>query len=127
VIGFNLTFLPLHSAGLSGMPRRIVEYSAVEGVHGYNVASTIGSFVLAGGILVTVANVLWALRAGRPAGPDPWRANTLEWFTTSPPPEHNFDVVPVVRSAEPMKDIRKRVLFQGTQPAPQQRAAEPVA
>jgi cytochrome c oxidase subunit I len=109
VIGFNVTFLPLHSAGLSGMPRRIVEYSFVEGVHGYNIVSTIGSFVLAVGILVTAVNVLWSLRAGRAAGPDPWRANTLEWFTTSPPPEHNFDVIPIVRSAEPMKEIRRRV------------------
>jgi cytochrome c oxidase subunit I len=109
VIGFNVTFLPLHSAGLSGMPRRVADYSYVDGVHGYNLASTIGSFVLAVGVLVTVANVLWSLRSGRPAGPDPWHASTLEWFTTSPPPEHNFDVVPVVRSAEPMKDIRRRV------------------
>jgi cytochrome c oxidase subunit I len=65
--------------------------------------------VLALGVLVTVANVIWAIRGGRRAGPDPWRGNTLEWFTTSPPPEHNFDVVPTVRGAEPMKDIRKRV------------------
>jgi cytochrome c oxidase subunit I len=127
VIGFNAAFLPLHSAGLSGMPRRVVEYSAVEGVHGYNVVSTIGSFVLAAGILATVVNVLWSLRAGRPAGPDPWRANTLEWFTTSPPPEHNFDVVPVVRSAEPMKEIRQRVRRREEQAAPEQRVSEPVA
>jgi cytochrome c oxidase subunit 1 len=109
VIGFNVTFLPMHSAGMSGMPRRIVSYSSQSGVEGYNHVSTIGSFVLALGLLVTALNVIWAIRAGRPAGPDPWRANTLEWFTTSPPPEHNFDVIPVVRSAEPMKDIRRRI------------------
>jgi cytochrome c oxidase subunit I len=109
VIGFNLTFLPLHSAGMDGMPRRIFEYSSDSGLHGYNLASTIGSFVLGLGILVTLANVVWALRNGRAAGPDPWQANTLEWFTTSPPPEHDFDVIPTVTSAEPMKDIRRRV------------------
>jgi cytochrome c oxidase subunit I len=108
VIGFNLTFLFQHSAGLSGMPRRIFEYSPEAQVEEYNVLSTIGSFILAVGVLVTVVNVIVALRRGRHAGPDPWRANTLEWFTTSPPPEHNFDVVPTVRSAEPMKDIRRR-------------------
>jgi len=73
------------------------------------VISTVGSFILAAGALVTVANVFWSIRKGRHAGPDPWRANTLEWFTPSPPPEHNFDVIPTVRSLEPMKDIRRSV------------------
>jgi cytochrome c oxidase subunit I len=126
VIGFNLAFLPQHSAGMSGMPRRIVEYSGASGLEGYNVASTIGSFVLAVGVLVTVANVLWAIRNGRRAGPDPWRANTLEWFTTSPPPDHNFDLIPTVRSAEPMKDIRKRVREQEERLAGERPVAEPV-
>ena len=108
VIGFNLTFLPQYSAGLSGMPRRVAEYSS-SNLTEYNVASTIGSFILAVGVLVTVYNVFVSIRKGRPAGPDPWRANTLEWFTPSPPPEHNFDVIPTVRSLEPMKDIRRSV------------------
>jgi len=108
VIGFNATFLPQHSAGLSGMPRRIVEYHG-DGLTTYNVVSTIGSFILALGVLVTVYNVFVSIRKGRPAGPDPWRANTLEWFTPSPPPEHNFDVIPTVRSLTPMKDIRRSV------------------
>ena len=50
-----------------------------------------------------------ALKKGAVAGPDPWKANTLEWYTTSPPPEHNFDVIPRVRSVEPMKDLRRQV------------------
>jgi cytochrome c oxidase subunit 1 len=127
VIGFNVTFLPQYSAGLSGMPRRVVEYPGSAGVEGYNLVSTIGSFVLALGVLVTVANVFLSIRNGRPAGPDPWRANTLEWFTTSPPPPHNFDVVPSVRSVEPMKDIRRtaRERYEGRTEEP--RAPEPVA
>jgi cytochrome c oxidase subunit I len=125
VIGFNLTFLPQHSAGMSGMPRRVFEYSSTSGLHGYNLASTIGSFILALGILVTVGNAVYSLRRGRRAGPDPWRANTLEWFTTSPPPEHNFDVIPTVRSFEPMKDIRRRVIEQEKQLAHRERVPEP--
>jgi heme/copper-type cytochrome/quinol oxidase subunit 1 len=127
VIGFNLTFLPQHSAGMSGMPRRVFEYHATGSLHGYNLASTIGSFVLALGVLVTVYNAIMSVRKGRPAGPDPWRANTLEWFTTSPPPAHNFDVIPTVRSFEPMKDIRRRVHEQEQRLAASEPAAEAVA
>jgi heme/copper-type cytochrome/quinol oxidase subunit 1 len=58
---------------------------------------------------VSIVNLVIALRKGAIAGPDPWKANTLEWFTPSPPPEHNFDVIPFVRSVEPMKDIRREV------------------
>jgi cytochrome c oxidase subunit I len=127
VIGFNLTFLPQHSAGMSGMPRRVFEYGDTGSLHGYNLASTIGSFILALGVLVTVANVVVSVRRGRRSGPDPWQANTLEWFTTSPPPEHNFDVTPTVRSFEPMRDIRRRVREQEERLAAEVPAAEPVA
>ena len=60
-------------------------------------------------MLVTAVNVLRSVKHGPIAGPDPWKANTLEWFTTSPPPVNNFDVIPRVRSVEPMKDIRRQV------------------
>jgi cytochrome c oxidase subunit 1 len=109
LIGFNATFLVQHSLGLSGMPRRIYEYPAHYGWSTYNLISTIGSFVLALGVLVTVVNVVRSLRSGVIAGPDPWKGNTLEWFTSSPPPANNFDVIPRVRSVEPMKDIRRQV------------------
>ena len=108
-VGFNLTFLVQHSAGLSGMPRRIYDYPESAGWAGYNLASTIGSFLLGIGVLITVINVLRSIKHGKKAGNDPWKGNTLEWFTTSPPPENNFDVVPRVRSVEPMKDIRREV------------------
>jgi cytochrome c oxidase subunit I len=108
-IGFNATFLVQHSAGLSGMPRRIYDYAEDLDVTAYNLISTIGSFILGVGVVVTVVNVLYSLRHGKRAGNDPWQANTLEWFSQSPPPPNNFDVIPRVRSVEPMKDIRREV------------------
>jgi len=108
-VGFHVTFLIQHSMGLSGMPRRIYRYPDTGNLHLYNVISTVGSFILALGILITVFNVIRSVRKGPIAGPDPWKANTLEWFTTSPPPQNNFDTVPRIRSVEPMKDIRRQV------------------
>jgi heme/copper-type cytochrome/quinol oxidase subunit 1 len=108
-VGFNMTFLPQHSMGLSGMPRRIYEYPAGVGWTDYNVISSIGSFILGVGILISVVNFARSLRNGAVAGPDPWKGNTLEWFTESPPPPNNFDVVPRVRSVMPMADIRREI------------------
>jgi heme/copper-type cytochrome/quinol oxidase subunit 1 len=108
-VGFNVTFLIQHSSGLSGMPRRIYEYTAASGWEPYNLVSTIGSFILAVGILISLVNFIRSVKVGKKAGPDPWKGNTLEWFTPSPPPVNNFDVTPRVRSVEPMKDIRRQV------------------
>jgi cytochrome c oxidase subunit 1 len=108
-VGFNVTFLVQHSLGLSGMPRRIYEYYAGNGWDTYNLISTIGAFILGTGVVISVLNALWSYKRGAPAGPDPWRGNTLEWLPTSPPPPHNFDVIPRVRSVEPMQDIRRQV------------------
>jgi cytochrome c oxidase subunit I len=108
-VGFLATFLIQHSLGLSGMPRRIYTYRADTGWGTDNLISTIGAFILAAGVLLTLVNVLRSLSRGQRAGSDPWKGNTLEWFTTSPPPAHNFDVVPPVRSVEPMLDIRRRI------------------
>ncbi len=117
-VGFNATFLIQHSLGLSGMPRRIYEYPDIGSWGTWNLISTVGSFILATGVLVTAYNVVRSLRVGAIAGPDPWKANTLEWFTASPPPANNFDVIPRVRSVEPMKDIR-RAIERRTLPAQQ--------
>ena len=122
LIGFQVTFLIQHSIGLDGMPRRVYEYADVGHLELYNLISTIGSFILGIGIIVTVINVLRSTKHGVIAGPDPWKANTLEWFTSSPPPVNNFDVTPRVRSVEPMKDIRRQVERQmgetASRPAP---------
>jgi cytochrome c oxidase subunit I len=107
--GFLATFLIQHVIGLDGMPRRVYEYDNVGHLALYNQISTVGSFILAAGVLVTIINAVRSLKHGVIAGPDPWKANTLEWFTTSPPPVNNFDVIPLVRSVEPMKDIRREV------------------
>ncbi len=108
-VGFLMTFLIQHVIGLDGMPRRVYEYDNVGNLALYNLISTIGSFVLASGVLVTIINVTRSLKHGAIAGPDPWKANSLEWFTSSPPPTNNFDVIPLVRSYEPMKDIRREI------------------
>jgi heme/copper-type cytochrome/quinol oxidase subunit 1 len=123
-IGFNATFLPQHSAGLSGMPRRIYDYSDQLDVGIYNLISSIGAFILGIGVVVTVVNALVSLKSGKRAGNDPWKGNTLEWFTQSPPPPNNFDVVPRVRSVEPMKDIRREV---ATTSVPAETVAQPAA
>jgi cytochrome c oxidase subunit 1 len=126
LIGFHVTFLIQHSIGLDGMPRRVYEYPDVGHLEIYNQISTVGSFILAIGILVTVFNVVRSVKVGAIAGPDPWKANTLEWFTSSPPPVNNFDVIPRIRSVEPMKDIRRAIEGQGAENVGKVEEAEPV-
>jgi cytochrome c oxidase subunit 1 len=99
LIGFNLTFGPFHILGLQGMPRRIYTYPEGRGWDFWNFAATIGSFIIATSILVFIINMLKTRRSPRGVD-DPWDARTLEWSIPSPPPEHNFDVIPLVTARD---------------------------
>ncbi|HKG35525.1 MAG TPA: cbb3-type cytochrome c oxidase subunit I [Solirubrobacterales bacterium] len=107
--GVNLTFLPLFLAGVQGQAVDAYKFFDGSGVDGYNLVATIGSVVLFVGIILELANAVLSLRAGRPAMPDHWGGESLEWFAPSPPPPHNFDVLPDVRSHHPLRDIRDAV------------------
>jgi cytochrome c oxidase subunit 1 len=106
VIGVNLTFIPQHFAGMLGMPRRIYTYQAGRGWEPWQLASTIGAFIQAIAIAIWLYNAFVSARKGEPAGDDPWDGWTLEWGTTSPPPEYNFEKLPVVRSSRPLWDLK---------------------
>ena len=94
LIGFNLTFGPMHILGLQGMSRRIHSYAADSGFNLWNAVATAGAFVIAIGVAMLFWNIALSRRRARgapPVGPDPWDARSLEWMTASPVPTHNFD------------------------------------
>ena len=105
-IGVNLAFFPMHQLGLDGMPRRIFHYPQSPEWAGLNLVSTIGAYIIAVAIIVFLWNFFYTivLGNGKPAGDDPWEADTLEWATTSPPQPYNFARIPVVHSARPLKE-----------------------
>jgi cytochrome c oxidase subunit 1 len=104
--GFNLTFGPMHIAGLLGMPRRIYTYSPERHWDLWNQLSTLGVGLQIIGFAFFLYNLYYSLRRGPEAGDDPWDAWTLEWATTSPPPSYNFEEIPVVRSRRPLWDLK---------------------
>jgi cytochrome c oxidase subunit 1 len=107
-IGFNLAFFPMHMLGIEGMPRRIADYSPDAGWTMWNLVSTAGAFLIAISVLPFLWNVVATFINGEKVGDDPWEGNTLEWATSSPPPPHNFDRLPPIRSERPVFDLRHR-------------------
>ena len=106
LLGFQLTFTTMHVQGLLGMPRRIYTYPADRGWEIWNQITTAGVAFQIAGVLCFVAAVAYGLTRGRRAGPDPWDAWTLEWSTSSPPPDYNFAELPEVRSRRPLWDLK---------------------
>jgi len=121
--GVDLAFIPLLIVGAQGMHRRATTYSS-DSWTAANLVSTIGAYLLVAGIALFVLNVVVSvvLKRGKVATDDPWEGDTLEWATTSPPPAHNFDSLPEIRSSRPLHDLRE-VAAAGdataTEPAPE--------
>jgi cytochrome c oxidase subunit I+III len=101
-VGFNLTFFPMHFLGLQGMPRRVYTYLPELQWEGLNTLASVGGFVMALGVLVFVYDLAVAWFLGPPAPDNPWNGDTLEWATSSPPPNYNFQLFPVVRGRHPL-------------------------
>lgn len=105
-VGFHITFLPQHFLGFLGMPRRIYTYQADRGWDTMNLISTVGVIFQVAGILFFVFNLIYSFIRGKKSGDDPWDGWTLEWATTSPPPEYNFAKFPEVKSRRPLWDAK---------------------
>ena len=103
-VGFNLAFFPMHILGFLGMPRRVYTYSEGLGWDLLNVVVTFGSFLFGLGTVITLVNFAISRAKGKPAPDDPWGADTLEWGMSSPPPEYNFEAIPVVSGRHPLWD-----------------------
>ncbi|MGB6059123.1 MAG: cytochrome c oxidase subunit I [Microthrixaceae bacterium] len=103
-IGFNVTFFPMHILGFLGLPRRVYTYNNGLGWDGLNMMVSIGSAVFALGTVITLGNWIWSRFRGPAAGDDPWDADSLEWATSSPPPDYNFESIPMVSGRHPLWD-----------------------
>ncbi len=105
-IGFHVTFDTMHIPGILGMPRSIYTYEADRGWGTLNMIVSIGGIIQGIAVLIFLWNIIVSLRSDKEAGNDPWDAWTLEWATSSPPPEYNFAADPVVNSRRPLWDLK---------------------
>jgi heme/copper-type cytochrome/quinol oxidase subunit 1 len=127
-IGILLAFVPLFLAGSEqGQVVDAYKYFGGTGVSAYNLIASIGTLVLAAGIMMSVVNAVLSRVNGPEAGHDPWSGDSLEWFALSPPEPHNFDVLPDVRSARPMRDIRDAIAHRTAAGEAPARERQPVA
>lgn len=115
-IGFNVTFFPMHLMGIDGMPRRVFTYASTGPLPDLNLIATAGSYTMLAGVILFAWNVLVSGLHHAPVGDDPWEANSLEWATSSPPPEHNFTKLPPIRSERPVWDLRHASAARNTAP-----------
>jgi cytochrome c oxidase subunit 1 len=107
LIGFNLTFFPMHILGLNGMPRRVYTYPEGLGFETLNRVETAGSLILALSFLVFIVNIIKTWRGHPNAPADPWNGATLEWSIPSPPQEWNFNEIPVINSRDPVWQLKR--------------------
>ena len=114
-IGFNLTFMPQHFLGLLGMPRRVYTYISRRPLGGlqHDLDDRLVHDGASAMLVFVVERGQDDRASGRRAGNDPWLADTLEWYTTSPPPPWNFDRIPYIISARPLRDLRRRLAEEG--------------
>jgi heme/copper-type cytochrome/quinol oxidase subunit 1 len=127
-LGTLLAFGPLFLAGgFEGQVIDAYKFFDNTGVTGYNLVASIGTFILAIGIVMTLVNAILSRKSGPEAGHDPWGGESLEWFALSPPEPHNFDVRPDVRSARPMHDIRAAIAHRTSRSEEPARESHPVA
>jgi cytochrome c oxidase subunit I len=129
LLGTLVAFVPLMLAGSED--GQVVDaykfFGGSSGLDAYNLIATIGAFVLAGGIAMTLVNAILSRENGAPAGHDAWGGDSLEWFALSPPEPHNFDVLPDVRSARPMRDIRAAITHRNARAEQPAAERQPVA
>jgi cytochrome c oxidase subunit I len=105
-VGMNLTFFPMHYAGMLGMPRRVYTYDSGQGWETFNLMSSAGTVLIVIATAIFAVNFLRSRKRGAVAPNDAWGAGTLEWSIPSPPPDYNFAQIPVVTSRYPLWDLK---------------------
>jgi cytochrome c oxidase subunit I+III len=108
--GFNLTFFPMHQLGLEGMPRRVYTYVDGLGWQFLNILATAGALLMTVSLIILAINIVLSYRRAEPVPDDPWGGDSLEWRTSSPPPNYNHHPIPVVTSLYPQWDLRRGIV-----------------